>query len=281
MDPILAAIDQDLLKLRGYISDETINSPLSYPDLQQPSTSESSSETPNTLTLSLSPPPCPEPLLPTATFEFPSLLPPKAIEPLPPPPPTATVNELLPHTAIVTSEAVSSANNKVSSVLCQSPLSQPHRFGNEVSQEELKELIEQRLPNLTKRNTNWGMPVWRDWCKARNIETLIEIMEPIDINNKMARFIQEASRQDGAEYPPGSLHSVVWSVQRNMRENGRPDVSFFDERNTEYDVLRKSLDARMKDLTRRGIGIQKKQHNLSPRRWNRRYGKLGYSAKTL
>ena len=36
-------------------------------------------------------------------------------------------------------------------------------------------------------------------------------------------------------------------------------VSFFDEKDVLFDELRKSLDAKMKDLTRRGVGIIKKQ----------------------
>ena len=83
-------------------------------------------------------------------------------------------------------------------------------------------------------------------------------MTATEINKYMAHFVQEARRQDGGEYPAGSLTNIVSSIQRFLRENGHPDVSFYDEKSVEYDQMRKSLGARMKGLTRRGIGLMKK-----------------------
>ena len=71
--------------------------------------------------------------------------------------------------------------------------------------------------------------------------------------------MQEVRRRDGQEYPPGSLTSIVSGIQRHLRENGRPSISFYAETSHGFDQLRKSLDAKMKDLTRRGIGCHKKQ----------------------
>ncbi len=44
-----------------------------------------------------------------------------------------------------------------------------------------------------------------------------------------------------------------------MRENGRPDVNFFDNSRPCFDTWRKSLDARMKELTAEGVGVSTKQ----------------------
>ena len=79
------------------------------------------------------------------------------------------------------------------------------------------------------------------------------------IKELMAQFVQEARRKNGNEYPPGSLTNIVAAVQRYLRENGRPEVSFLDDKNPTYDLLRKSLDAKLKELTRKGVGCQKKQ----------------------
>ena len=79
------------------------------------------------------------------------------------------------------------------------------------------------------------------------------------MNDALARFVQEARRKDGKEYPASSLHDIVAATQRCMRENGCPEVSFFDEKSPSFDFLRKSLDARMKELTKKGIGHMKKQ----------------------
>ena len=69
-------------------------------------------------------------------------------------------------------------------------------------------------------------------------------------------FFQEAVKKDGQPYPPNSLYQITVSLQRQLRENGRPEVSFFDERNPAYTTLHRSLDARMKQLTSEGIGTE-------------------------
>lgn len=100
--------------------------------------------------------------------------------------------------------------------------------------------------------------VWLEWCQCRNISESILDIEERQINELMAQFVQEVRRKDGKEYPPGSITSIVSAVQRFLRENGRPAVSFYDEKNDIYDLLRKSMDAKLKELTRKGIGCYKK-----------------------
>ena len=43
-----------------------------------------------------------------------------------------------------------------------------------------------------------------------------------------------------------------------VRENGRPEIAFFDDRSLVFDNLRKSLDARMKQLAKDGLGLNRK-----------------------
>ncbi len=83
-------------------------------------------------------------------------------------------------------------------------------------------------------------------------------MPVTDINNHMARFVQEVRRKDGKEYPASSLNNIVAAVQRHLRENKRPEINFYDQRNPIFDLLRKSLDAKMKELTRNGVGHVKR-----------------------
>lgn len=66
------------------------------------------------------------------------------------------------------------------------------------------------------------------------------------IVHNTAHFVQEAGRKDCKEYPASSPHNIVAGIQRFLRENGHPVVSSFDEKSTEYNQLRKSLDVRMK-----------------------------------
>lgn len=139
---------------------------------------------------------------------------------------------------------------------------EPHpnvRFGKALSERQLQDAVANRVPANTKKSTSWGYTVWMEWCNARDIkETIVEMGEN-RINELMAHFVQEVRRKDGNEYPPGSLTNIVAAVQRYLRENGRPEVSFLDDKNPTYDLLRKSLDAKLKQLTRKGVGCHKKQ----------------------
>ena len=85
------------------------------------------------------------------------------------------------------------------------------------------------------------------------------------MNTKLAKFVQETRRRDSKEYPATSLHNIVAAIQRHLRENGRPEISFFNENCPDFDMLRKSLDARMKQLTKKGVGnIRKHAQPITP-----------------
>ncbi len=51
---------------------------------------------------------------------------------------------------------------------------------------------------------------------------------------------------------------LVAAVQRYLNDVGRPEVRFFEEKDPTFLLLRKSLDARMKELTAKGFGCSKK-----------------------
>ena len=121
-----------------------------------------------------------------------------------------------------------------------------------VTSDELETAVKMRIPKGTQKSTNWGMNVWCAWCDEQNVE-----MSSDRMNSLLNRFVQEATRQDGKPYPPSSLYNIVAAIQRFLREKGRPNISFFDVKAPEFDLLRKSLDARMKELTSEGVGVEK------------------------
>ena len=64
-----------------------------------------------------------------------------------------------------------------------------------------------------------------------------------EINSYLARFVQEAKRKDGKNYPASSVNNIVAAIQRYLRENGRPEINFYDKNDPTFDLLRKSIDA--------------------------------------
>ena len=87
--------------------------------------------------------------------------------------------------------------------------------------------------------------------RAKVEENIVE-MSSDQMNSLLSRFVQEATRQDRKPYPPSSLYNIVAAIQRFLHEKGHPDISFFDVKAPEFDLLQKSLDARMKELTSEG-----------------------------
>ena len=132
------------------------------------------------------------------------------------------------------------------------------RFKNIVDEKDVEKAIVSRVPKNTSRSTNWGVGIFQEWCTERKIETQILSMSEDELNRYIARFVHEAVKKDGeTPYPPNSLYQIVVAIQRFLRENGRPEINFFDQ--VAFDTLQKSLDARMKELTSEGFGTNRRQ----------------------
>ena len=106
--------------------------------------------------------------------------------------------------------------------------------------------------------TAWAHSVWLAWCKARKVEKPVAEMSLEELDEHLSQFVFETRRQDGNPYPPKTLYQLVCGLQRFLRENGRPEVAMFDEKNPTFDKSRKVLDARMKQLMSQGVGTATK-----------------------
>lgn len=73
----------------------------------------------------------------------------------------------------------------------------------------------------------------------------------------VAEILHTIRKQDGTYYPPNTLYQICVGVQRYLRENGFEDLNIFQD--SQYKAFQDSLDARMKNLTRSGLGITVKQ----------------------
>ena len=71
----------------------------------------------------------------------------------------------------------------------------------------------------------------------------------------LSKFVHEI--RNGTYYPPNTLYQIFVGVQRYLRENGFEGLNVFQD--SQYKAFQDSLDARMKNLTRSGLGITVKQ----------------------
>ena len=127
------------------------------------------------------------------------------------------------------------------------------RFPKRVTNDNfIKKAVLERVPKNT-RSTNWGVRVFEAWCVERQCIGSVVDMSDKDLDSNISQFVHEAVKRDGT---PNSLYQLVVSIQRHLGELGRPKVSFLDS--PMFDTLRKSLDARMKELTAQGLGVERK-----------------------
>ena len=148
-----------------------------------------------------------------------------------------------------------------------------HRFAR-VSQVTLDEMVANRIPKNTKKNTNWAVKVWNSWAHERNTTRIPSLqaaqdLPPIplhtqfhnysdeDLSTFMARFVVEARKRDGSQYSRYSLEQLMCGLQRFLKESVRADINIIES--PKYSAFQKAYDAQLRQLTKAGIGIHQKQ----------------------
>ena len=73
------------------------------------------------------------------------------------------------------------------------------RFGAPVRDNDLARAIEERIPDKTKKTTQWAYSVWQSWCEVRCVIQPLREMPVSDIDQHLSRFIMEARRHDNLD----------------------------------------------------------------------------------
>ena len=135
-----------------------------------------------------------------------------------------------------------------------------NRFGKPVTDDDLSDLIKNQENANTRNNTKWAANLFDKWRNQRS-EEIPELHEMTkqQMSYWLERFIVEARKQDGSEYPPKSLYLILCGLLRMLKEKGVYDKNFLDEKNQDFAQFRKVVDARMKSLVNKGLGCEIKQ----------------------
>ena len=137
----------------------------------------------------------------------------------------------------------------------------PSRFAPPKTSEEIQKGRQNRIPTKTKEDTKYCYKLWESWreyrqsCSAQTIPCLQD-MAPTELNHWLSRFVVEARKTDGTEYPPNTLHHIVAGLQRHLRFGGRMLDLFKDQK---FAAFQASLDGEMKRLQAKGLGINRRQ----------------------
>lgn len=89
------------------------------------------------------------------------------------------------------------------------PTTSGDRFATPVTESDLKSLKESQEYINIKQNTKWAVNVFEKWRTGRS-ETIPELQFQCseEMNYWLQRFIVEARRQDGKDYPPKKLYLI-------------------------------------------------------------------------
>jgi hypothetical protein len=135
------------------------------------------------------------------------------------------------------------------------------RFVPAVSDEEVVTASKGVVPKNTKRNNTWAINNFTEWKRHRNLqnpddpvpEDLLECHDPATVNKWLCRYVLETRQENGSNYPPKSIYSLLCGIQRVTRENNVP-FSFLDKNDLRFKDLHRTLDSICSDLHSRGIG---------------------------
>ena len=138
------------------------------------------------------------------------------------------------------------------------------RFATSKTDEEVIKMRQNAVPQKTRQDTGYCVRVWDAWASNRNQSSNAEdTIQPLlqlsleKLQYWFSRFVLEARKKDGTEYPPNSLYHIVCGLMRYLRQNGRPSIDFFKD--SDFSTFRQTLDAEMKRLKSTGLGSKPKQ----------------------
>ena len=129
-------------------------------------------------------------------------------------------------------------------------------------------LLQTAMPHNTIKRNKWAMKIfstWREWQKATwavNGGDCIVLkdydeMLPIDLDYVLQDFLVSVRKETKEEYPPASLRSIMCGIISHFKHHYNRQWDFFKDK--EFSKSRSLLDARMRQLTRRGIGSNKRK----------------------
>lgn len=76
-----------------------------------------------------------------------------------------------------------------------------------------------------------------------------------ELNDRPSSFVTELKILKGTNYKPNTLYEIIASIQHHLRTNGK-FISLRDD--ADFSDLCVVLDAKMKELSKLGLGINKK-----------------------
>ena len=137
------------------------------------------------------------------------------------------------------------------------------RFGEALSEEQLKERIENTKSKNSMKKAEWAVKIFKSWLRSRQSNGLInglhvfkafEDMLKSETDSQLQYFAFEVRKQDGSRYPASSLRDIFQGIGYYLRNKLGRDWRIFNDH--EFQATRMALDAAMKEANALKIGSQ-------------------------
>ena len=140
------------------------------------------------------------------------------------------------------------------------------RFPKPLEEKDLENMVGNTKSKSTESKTRWAVNLFSKWQRARSgfkdggrfYKPLLEMTNE-ELVEALSYFIVEVRNESGKEYRPNSIYEIIISIQHHLRASGK-FVNFLDD--NVYSKLKSVLDAKMKSLSKQGLGIDKKQADV-------------------
>ena len=110
------------------------------------------------------------------------------------------------------------------------------------SKEELSKLAEGITPANTTKATVWAINNFQQWLASRNSlhpsdpvpNDILQCTDPQLLNNHLYKYVIETRKLNGDLYPPTTIHQLLCSILRHMRNKNPSCPNFLDKKDCWY-----------------------------------------------
>ena len=125
-----------------------------------------------------------------------------------------------------------------------------------VCDSDLGRLKDKNKNGNTSRSTNTWVRRFKKWQEDRGLHVDPTCIESQELGVVLQRFFAEIRKEDGSEYEPDSLRTMLSALDRYFREEGYPHRILKDK---EFEAARKVLNGYAIELREKGMGKRKRR----------------------
>ena len=160
-------------------------------------------------------------------------------------------------------------------------LKKPRLLFDHDKRRECERLRERNVNSNTARTTNTWVSRFENWRLARGLVRPLQEIPQDELDEVLQHFYACVAKQDGQDYEPSSLRTMLAALDRFLREQGK---CFSIQRDREFEKSRKVLNGKAIELREKGKGKKPcRAHTLTDKEeellWQRVFGK--HSAESL